>query len=339
MTEQSKTQLPPMKEVSFRLVYLLYKAGGRLSISRAVELLGEYFGLSDEQLGNYETTGRPIWTGFVHWSKNLLKKADLIEIDGSQGGGQWGLSKRGRELGRWAERFYEDRILDMPVWAGDYIGPIKRRIKRFVRGVGSFRPSDNELCRWVDLCYRLEMWTEGVDIFRRVLKDNVSNGLYQTAERQSRICEHRLADAGGDGDGDSRERTLFPVATRIKRTKVSAGRLSLRGGQMIIQGRAFAYKNAKDAMVIVLRELAKNDCTFLDRCSRRLATSSRTRRYLAKSLQELYPSHPELYAYHDLLPGGWLVGTNLSNQRKMIIIREAIEVAGLRFGKDVVVDF
>lgn len=39
------------------------------------------------------------------------------------------------------------------------------------------------------------------------------------------------------------------------------------------------------------------------------------------------------------LPGGWLVATNLNNVLKKNIIRLAAEVAGLKFGKDVIVDF
>jgi hypothetical protein len=39
------------------------------------------------------------------------------------------------------------------------------------------------------------------------------------------------------------------------------------------------------------------------------------------------------------LPGGWLVATNLNNVLKKTIIRLAAEVAGLTFGKDVIVEF
>ena len=39
------------------------------------------------------------------------------------------------------------------------------------------------------------------------------------------------------------------------------------------------------------------------------------------------------------LPGGWWVATNLNNVLKKAIIKLATEVAGLTFGKDVVVEF
>lgn len=41
----------------------------------------------------------------------------------------------------------------------------------------------------------------------------------------------------------------------------------------------------------------------------------------------------------DTLPGGWLVATNLNNLLKKTIVRLAAEVAGLKFGKDIIVEF
>ena len=53
---------------------------------------------------------------------------------------------------------------------------------------------------------------------------------------------------------------------------------------------------------------------------------------------ELYPDREDLRDMRESLPGGWLVATNLSNVLKTTIIRLAAEVAGLKFGKDVIVD-
>ncbi len=38
------------------------------------------------------------------------------------------------------------------------------------------------------------------------------------------------------------------------------------------------------------------------------------------------------------LPGGWFVATHMNNVVKKNIIRLAAEVAGLKFGKDVIVE-
>ena len=92
-------------------------------------------------------------------------------------------------------------------------------------------------------------------------------------------------------------------------------------------------------MVVILRELAKADSTFLQRCSRHPAFRGRKRRYVAQRAADLYPDRPDFAKKHDVLPGGWVVGTHLSNQLKIKIIRGAAEVAGITFGRDVIVDF
>ncbi len=112
-----------------------------------------------------------------------------------------------------------------------------------------------------------------------------------------------------------------------------------RSGQLLIKGRSCSYHNAKDAMVIVLRELAKGDESFLERCSQHPDAQGRKRRYLARTAEELYPDRPDLRDLHEVLPGGWLVATNLNNVLKKTIIKLACDVAGLSFGTDVVVDF
>ena len=114
---------------------------------------------------------------------------------------------------------------------------------------------------------------------------------------------------------------------------------SPRRGRLILRGTAYPYNNAKEAMVIVLRELAQTDPTFLERCSQHPDAQGRKRRYIARTAEELYPDRPDLREYQESLPGGWLVATNLNNVLKKSIIRLAAEVAGLTFGKDVVVEF
>jgi len=58
---------------------------------------------------------------------------------------------------------------------------------------------------------------------------------------------------------------------------------SSRSGRLVLLGKAYSYHNAKDAMVIVLRELAKSDPSFLDRCSQHSDAQGRKRRYIART--------------------------------------------------------
>lgn len=114
---------------------------------------------------------------------------------------------------------------------------------------------------------------------------------------------------------------------------------STRRGKLIVLGKSHNYQNAKDAMVIVLRELAKGNPTFLERCSQHPDAQGRKRRYIARTPEELYPDREDLREMRETLPDGWFVATNLNNVLKKTIIRLAAEVAGLSFGKDVVVEF
>jgi hypothetical protein len=113
---------------------------------------------------------------------------------------------------------------------------------------------------------------------------------------------------------------------------------SSRAGIARVLGASMPYQNAKEAMVIVLRTLASSDTGFLERLSRHPKIAGRTRRYVARSSEELYPEREDLREFAERLPGDWLVATNLNNLLKGTIIRAACEVAGLAFGRDVVVD-
>lgn len=107
---------------------------------------------------------------------------------------------------------------------------------------------------------------------------------------------------------------------------------------MILLGDTYSYTNAKDAMVTALRVLAKADRTFLLRCSQHLNAQGRKRHYIALTEEELYPDRPDLRHMNERLLDGWLVATNVNNGIKKTIIRLAAEVAGITFGKDLVIE-
>jgi len=80
---------------------------------------------------------------------------------------------------------------------------------------------------------------------------------------------------------------------------------SSRSGTLLLRGNKYPYSNAKDAMVLVLRELAKTDPSFLERCSQHPDTQGRKRRYIARTAEELYPDRDDLRDMRESLPGGW----------------------------------
>jgi hypothetical protein len=136
------------------------------------------------------------------------------------------------------------------------------------------------------------------------------------------------------GRADQPTSVVFPRSMPPRTTNESS-----RSGKLALLGKAHSYSNAKDAMVIVLRELAKSDPSFLERCSQHPDAQGRKRRYIARTPEELYPDREDLRDMRETLPGGWLVATNLNNVLKKTIIRVAAESAGLKFGKDVIVEF
>jgi hypothetical protein len=111
------------------------------------------------------------------------------------------------------------------------------------------------------------------------------------------------------------------VETTLRSAPVFDAVASSRRGTLTIREREFRYANAKDAMVIVLRELAQHDPSFLQRCSQHPDAQGRKRRYIARTAEELYPDRPDLRDYHEKLPDGWVVATNLNNVLKKSIIR------------------
>ena len=136
-------------------------------------------------------------------------------------------------------------------------------------------------------------------------------------------------------ESDRSESSAGVAAPRIPARTTSE---SARSGKLVILGKAYPYHNAKEALAIVLRELAKADGTFLERCSRHPDAQGRTRRYIARTPEELYPDREDFRGMRESLPGGWFVATHMNNVLKKTIIRLAVEVAGLSFGKDVIVD-
>ncbi len=112
-----------------------------------------------------------------------------------------------------------------------------------------------------------------------------------------------------------------------------------RAGKLTFRGKQIAYANAKEAMVLLLRQLATEDPQFLERVAQHPNSEGRKRRYVARSAADLYPDREDLRECCEELPGGWLVATNLNNKTKTSILEGAAEVAGLRWGKDMVVEF
>lgn len=103
------------------------------------------------------------------------------------------------------------------------------------------------------------------------------------------------------------------------------------------EGRFTPCRNGREVLVAVFEALATRDATFLERFAAR-PKHGRTRRYLARSPEELYPGRADLAQEHSFkLRSGWYVGTNVSHAQIERIIEMACEVSRVRFGKDLIV--
>ena len=110
-------------------------------------------------------------------------------------------------------------------------------------------------------------------------------------------------------------------------------------GDLRIREATFRYRNAKEALLIILQELQKDDSSFLDRLSRDPRCIGRSRRAVARRREYLYPGRPDLQADQSVeVADGWFLGTNTSTPQKETIIRAAADVAGLKLGEDILID-
>jgi hypothetical protein len=188
-----------------------------------------------------------------------------------------------------------------------------------------------------------EVWNElvgkGNEELVELLASNVENktGIRPdadgVAEFLAGLANPAISETSPSNISERRSRTEeHPTTNRIT-TGTS------RGGSLVLLGKSYTYENAKDAMVTILQELANRDPTFLQRCSQHPDAQGRKRRYIARTPEELYPDREDLREMRAQLPGGWLVATNINNILKKTLIKLAAEVAGLKFGKDINVEF
>jgi predicted type IV restriction endonuclease len=105
-----------------------------------------------------------------------------------------------------------------------------------------------------------------------------------------------------------------------------------------LSGQRYPARNARDVLVSVFETLSQRDGTFLERFAA-LPKHGRTRRYLARSPEELYPGRPDLSHEHSAqLSSGWWLGTNVSRAQIERIIEMACEVARVKYGRELSVN-
>jgi predicted type IV restriction endonuclease len=104
-------------------------------------------------------------------------------------------------------------------------------------------------------------------------------------------------------------------------------------------GEVYSASKQRDILLKTLQMMATRDPTFPERFAAS-KSGERSRRRLARSRLDLYPSNPRLAEEkahsRELMPGsGWWVDLHMDWPATMKFIKEACAIAGLEFGVDV----
>jgi hypothetical protein len=167
-----------------------------------------------------------------------------------------------------------------------------------------------------------------VDTVAKFLRDNagVHRPQPQPAARTSATMVPRLSSAPS---------VVAPPQARV--AAPTAAPIPPGSTGYSIDGRFVACRNGREVLVAVFEALADRDSTFLERFAAR-PKHGRTRRYLARTPEDLYPGRPDLAReFFAKLRSGWFLGTNVSLAAIRQIIEMACEVAGRRYGVEVIV--
>lgn len=100
-------------------------------------------------------------------------------------------------------------------------------------------------------------------------------------------------------------------------------------------GEERAVGTLRELLVDVLSRLAARDRGFLERFSE---GQGRTRRFLARNPEAIYPGRRDLSSYTAGVCGGWWVGTNYSRADVRRLLRAACGVARLKWDVDLIVE-
>jgi hypothetical protein len=106
----------------------------------------------------------------------------------------------------------------------------------------------------------------------------------------------------------------------------------------VFEGRNYVARSAREVLEDIFETFTKRDATILERFAS-LPKHGRTRRYLARDANDLYPGRPDLVRDHSKqLTSGWWLSTNHSRATIERIIEMACDVARLKYGKDIVIN-
>ena len=107
----------------------------------------------------------------------------------------------------------------------------------------------------------------------------------------------------------------------------------------VLKGENLTGRSGIDIIIKIVERLSDDDPGFLERFTA-LSKHGSKRRYIARSKDELYPGRPDLRDEHShQLKSGFWMGTNYDGKAMKKFIELACDVAGLKFGSDIKINF
>lgn len=167
----------------------------------------------------------------------------------------------------------------------------------------------------------------------RSLEQSREFEIHERAERGKRRQQQGLK-------APHRKETTTRQAERSAASEKGQSRTRANKGSREITYELLGYehtaRNAKEALLKILQELARDDPRFFERLAPRVKT--RQRNHIAARKEDVYPSRPDLADHATEIRPGWWIGLNIANREKRRILERACDVAGLTFGEDLKID-
>ncbi len=175
------------------------------------------------------------------------------------------------------------------------------------------------------------------ELLLELVADRVENlcGYKPDPDTVARFLKENVALKSGPAalaQSPSRSQTTSPVAIPSAPSIGSSHKPSSIG--FVLEGRNYPARSAREVLEGVFEALGTRDATILERFAA-LPKHGRTRRYLARNSNDLYPGRPDLVREYSMqLKSGWWFSTNHSRATIERIIEMACDVAHLKYGKD-----
>ena len=182
-----------------------------------------------------------------------------------------------------------------------------------------------------------EAASQYVSVWRKLLTEPESLLLDLFCEEVEQATGVRPDRAGAAGfvRAQAPKAARPPNQARTRPQKRKRESLDRMEPSLTFRGQTETFKSGVEVMGAVFEKLASMDPGFCARFSEQYR--GRVRRYVAKTKALLYPGDPKRENYSYLLPDGWWLATHCSTEDKIRRIRNACEVAGVEFGRDLVV--